>query len=71
MTLNVVNATSGPVNISIIDVRGRHIKTIVVDNQITTLEQTIRTDGLGRGAYFLMVEFNAQQKPMVLPFVVN
>ncbi len=71
LTVTGSNGYSGQVNLLVVDMGGRVVRTMAMEKQAPTFVQTINVSGLARGVYVLRMEFGTGQKPMSLKFVVQ
>jgi PKD domain/Secretion system C-terminal sorting domain len=71
LTVTGSNGYSGQVNLLVVDMGGRVVRTMAMEKQAPTFVQTINVSGLARGVYVLRMEFGTGQKPIALKFVVQ
>lgn len=71
ITLDGQGVKTGTVKIAVVDISGRQVKQLVVENSSeSSFHQTIPTDGLARGMYVLTLAVGADQ-PQQFKFVVQ
>ena len=71
ITIHGTRNVTGKMWFNVIDLKGRAIKEIQLDNQSMDFQQVIGTTGLSRGMYVVVITLATGQKAAVLPFVVN
>jgi hypothetical protein len=71
ITVDGQNVKAGVVKFMIYDISGRVVKQLVLNNQYTTLHQSIPLTGLTRGVYILTVSIEGEAKPRTFKFIIQ